>query len=121
MRILALNSILPFGLKHTWYQPIQQVIILPTDPRVVYTGTYPRSERSGLQSDYDNATKLYEERVASAGSNLGNVKAKFLYTNNAGALLELDKILTVNYYDTYDNLDPDYNTLDGQLLVQGNN
>ncbi|HEY4538773.1 MAG TPA: RHS repeat-associated core domain-containing protein, partial [Faecalibacter sp.] len=47
--------------------------------------------------------------------------AKFLYTNNAGALLELDKILTVNYYDTYDNLDPDYNTLDGQLLVQGNN
>ncbi|MBQ0148098.1 MAG: hypothetical protein KBS93_06590 [Flavobacteriaceae bacterium] len=89
--------------------------------RVVYTGTYPKSERSSLQGIYNNATKLYEERVASAGSNLGNVKAKFLYTNNAGALLELDKILTVNYYDTYNNLDPDYNTLDGQLLVQGNN
>ncbi|WP_322970751.1 DUF6443 domain-containing protein [Faecalibacter sp. LW9] len=89
--------------------------------RVVYTGTYPKSERSSLQGIYNNATKLYEERVASAGSNLGNVKAKFLYTNNAGALLELDKILTVNYYDTYNNLDPDYNTLDGQLLVQGDN
>lgn len=32
MRILALNSILPFGLKHTGYQPLQQVIITPTDP-----------------------------------------------------------------------------------------
>ena len=32
MRILSLNIISPFGLKHTGYQPIEQVIITPTDP-----------------------------------------------------------------------------------------
>ena len=32
MRILSLNSILPFGLKHTGYQPLQRVIVIPTDP-----------------------------------------------------------------------------------------
>ncbi|MCP9201291.1 DUF6443 domain-containing protein [Gramella sp. GC03-9] len=89
--------------------------------RVAYTGYISNSNgRSNLQGTFDGATYNYEQRQTSSRS-LGGTNV--YYTNNAKPQTSISEIYTINYYDSYDNLNigftiPNSNSL-GETIIKG--
>jgi len=83
--------------------------------RVVYTGTLASSDRSSLQTAYNNSTILNEKRLTSGGVS-NNGLTNILYSNEAYPTSFL-KLLSVNYYDHYNGLAVTPASTDGQSVV----
>ncbi len=82
--------------------------------RVVYTGKYNSSENRGNlqnQADTYTETNLYEARISP--TSIGDASVN--YTHRSFPENNL-KVLTINYYDDYTNLDLDGGTNPGEVL-----
>jgi len=86
--------------------------------RVVYTGTLASSDRSSLQTAYNNSTVINEKRLTSGGFS-NNGLTNILYSNEAYPT-SFSKLLSVNYYDNYNGLGVTPASIDGQAVVGTN-
>ncbi len=82
--------------------------------RVVYTGLYTSSKsRKRLQNIATASTEVYEERIAT------RVLDRGLYSNNVITTdVENVEVLTINYYDDYENWFPPYAPSNNPILQQ---
>ncbi len=89
--------------------------------RVAYTGYISNANtRLTLQGTLNGASANYETRQSSASS-LGGTSV--YYSNNAKPQTSISEIYTINYYDSYDNLNigftiPTSNTF-GETIIKG--